>query len=76
MEENLRFKIDWPSLTVGSKFNAFCFVLLCIPGQFSMYKPPGGLYLDRLIHGGAYFLNFMVLYLHWQFIGLKSTGDL
>ena len=27
---NLRFKIDWTSLIVGSEFNRFCFVLLCI----------------------------------------------
>ena len=27
-ERNLRFKIDWASLIVGSKF--FCFVVLCI----------------------------------------------
>ena len=57
----------------------FCFVLLCICGQFSKYKPPrlifegaiswrgfcvtslGGLYLEGLIHGGAYFRNFTVL---------------
>ena len=31
----MRFKIDWASLIVGS----FCFVLLCILGQFSKYKP-------------------------------------
>ena len=29
-EGNLRFKIDWASLIVGSKFTVFCFVLLCI----------------------------------------------
>ena len=29
MEGNLRYKIDWASLIVGSKFS-FCFVLLCI----------------------------------------------
>ena len=30
MEGNLRFKIDWASLTVEGKFYRFCFVLLCI----------------------------------------------
>ena len=53
----------------------FCFVLLCIWGQFSKYKTPGGLYwgggdftegfyarsLGELIHGGAYFRNFTVV---------------
>ena len=33
----MRFKIDWASLIVGS----FCFVLLCILGQFSKYNPLG-----------------------------------
>ena len=34
-EGNLRFKIDWASLIVGSKFT----VLLCIWGHFSKYNP-------------------------------------
>ena len=29
----------------------FCFVLLCIRGQFSKYKPPGGLYLEGRFNG-------------------------
>ena len=48
MEGNLRFKIDWASLIVGSKFTVFCFMLLCIWGQFSKYLPTEG-----LIFGGA-----------------------
>ena len=83
-EGNLRFKLDRASLIVGSKFTIFFFVLLCIWGQFSKYKPLGGLYLEGrfnrgffalpvwgayiwrglylegLIHGGAYFRNFTV----------------
>ena len=57
------------------EINRFCFALLCIRGQFSKYKPPGGLFSDGaisrrvfcvtslggLIHGGAYFRNFMVV---------------
>ena len=53
----------------------FCFVLLCIKGQFSKYKPLGGAYIWRsdftegflcyefggLIFGGAYFRNFTVV---------------
>ena len=73
MEGNLRFKIDWANLIVGSKFTVVCFVLLCICGQFSTYKPLGSLYLEGrfnggfshyrfggLIFGGAYFRNFTV----------------
>ena len=41
-EGNLRFKIDWASLIVGSKFT----VLLCIWGKFSKYNP-GEAYIWR-----------------------------
>ena len=37
-EGNLRFKIDWASLIVGSIYR-FCFVFLSIWGQFSKYRP-------------------------------------
>ena len=53
----------------------FCVVLLCIWGQFSKYKPPGGLYLEGRFNGGffaspvwgptfggAYFRNFMGIF--------------
>ena len=75
MEGNLRFKIDWASLIVESKFIVFYFVLLCIPST-----SPLGAYIWRsdltegflgywlgvlifgggVIHGGAYFRNFTV----------------
>ena len=35
----------------------FCFVLLCIRGQFSKYKPPGALYLEGRFHGGFFVLR-------------------
>ena len=55
----------------------YCFgiVLLCFLGQFPSISPRrgdltegfflyefGGLYLEGLIHGGAYFWNFTVVY--------------
>ena len=44
---NLRFKTDWASLIVGSKFTvSLCFTLYL--RAISKYKPPGG-----LIFGGA-----------------------
>ena len=74
MGGNLRFKIDWASLTVGRKFTVFSLFYFV-----SKYNPPGGayiwrgdlregflryefggLYLEGLIHGGAYFRNFTV----------------
>ena len=79
MEGNLRFKIDWASLTVGSKFTIFALFYFVFEGNFLSMSPPGGggayiwrsdlteyflfyrfggLYLEGLIHGGAYFRNF------------------
>ena len=66
VSESIRLAYSWKEI------NRFCFVLLCILGQFSKYKPPGGLYLKGrfcvtswggggLIHGGAYFRNFTVV---------------
>ena len=62
----MRFKIDWASLIVGRKFTVAALYLRAI----SKYKHPegfylegflryeyGGLYLEGLIHGGAYFRN-------------------
>ena len=73
MEGNLRFKIDWASLTVGSKFTVFALFYFVFEGNFQVQSPGGlifggvfsvtsfgGLYLEGLIHGGAYFRNFTV----------------
>ena len=40
------------SISIGLAYiwkviNRFCFVLLCIWGQYSKYKPPGGAYIRR-----------------------------
>ena len=34
----------------------FCFILLCIWGQFSKYKPPGSLYLEGRFNGAFFAL--------------------
>ena len=60
MERNLRFKTDLAGLIVGSKFTVFALFYFVFDGNFQ-YKPPGGLYLEGLIHGGAYFRIFTVL---------------
>ena len=71
---NLRFKIDWASLTVGRKFAVFALFYFVFEGNFQVQVPGGGLYLEGrfnggffcvmssggLIHGGAYFRNFKV----------------
>ena len=74
----MRFKIDWASLIVGSKFTVFALFYFVFEGNFPSTSPRGayiwrgnltvfcfvtslgGLYLEGLIHGGAYFRNFTV----------------
>ena len=48
MEGNLRFKIDWASLVVGSKFTIFASFYFVFEGNFRSTSP------RRLIFGGAY----------------------
>ena len=70
----MRFKIDWASLIVGSKFTVFALFYFVFEGNFQVQAPRGGLYLEGRfnggffalpvwgahIHGGAYFRNFTV----------------
>ena len=75
MEENLRFKIDWASLTVEAKFNVFALFYFVFEGNIPSTSPRGGggLYLEGrfkkgllrnrfggLVSGRAYFRNFTV----------------
>ena len=74
----MRFKIDWASVIVGSKFTVFALFYFVFEGNFQVQAPRGayiwrgdltevvlryqfeGLYLEGLVHGGAYFRNFTV----------------
>ena len=47
MEGNLRFKIDWASLIVGSKFTVFALFYFVFEGNFPSTSPRG------LIFGGT-----------------------
>jgi len=72
-EGNLRFKLDWASLIVGSKFTVFALFYFVFEGNFPSTSPQGA-YVWRgdltegffalpvwgFIHGGAYFRNFTV----------------
>ena len=40
-EGNLRFKIDWASLIVGSKFTVFAFCYVVFEGNFPSTIPRG-----------------------------------
>ena len=67
MEGNLRLKIDWASLIVGSKFTVFALFYLVFAGNFPSTSPQGASIwrgdltdgflrneLGGLIFGGAY----------------------
>ena len=64
----MRFKIDWASLIVGSKFTVFALFRFVFEGNFPSTSPPWALYLEgRFNRGffvlpvwGAYFRNFTV----------------
>ena len=74
MERNLRFKIDWASLTVATKLTVFALFYFVLEGNFQVQSPRGGEYIwtgdltesflryefGGLIFGGAYFRNFTV----------------
>ena len=69
----MRFKLDWASLIVGSKFTVFALFYFVFEGNLPSTSAPGA-YIWRgdltqgflcyrfegLIHGGAYFRNFTV----------------
>ena len=72
-EGNLRFKMDWTSRIVGSKFTVFALFYFVFEGNFPSASPRrayiwrGDLTegflryrIGRLTHGGAYFRNFTV----------------
>ena len=70
----MHFKIDWASLIVGREFTVFALFYFVFEGNFQVQAPVwkgdltegflryefGGVCLEGLIHGGAYFRNFTV----------------
>ena len=87
MKGNLRFKIDWASLIVGSKFTVFALFYFVFEGNFPSTSPRGA-YIWRgdltesflhhqfggLIFGGAYFWNFTVFYQTSHFMKQNSIS--
>ena len=76
----MRFKMDWASLIVGSKFTVIALFYFVFQGNFPSASPRGayiwrgdltegffsvtglgGLHLEGLVNGGAYFRNFTVV---------------
>ena len=82
----MRFKTDWASLIVGSKFTVFALFFFVFESNFPSTSPRGA-YIWRgdltegflryrfggLIFGGAYFRNFTVFY-SWYCILLFSPS--
>ena len=89
----MRFKIDWASLIVGSKFTVFALFYFVFEGNFPSTSSMGliftgaierrvfcvtgfgGLYLEGLLHGGAYFRNFTV-YCKFKLFGKRLMYQL
>ena len=73
----MRFKIDWASPIVGTKFTVFALFYFVLAGNFQVQgayiwrgdlkevffcvKSLGALYLEGLVSGGAYFRNITVV---------------
>ena len=89
----MRFKTDWASLIVGSKFTVLLCSTLYLRATFQVLQAPGGLifgrgdlteglcvtglgglYLEGLIHGGAYFRNFTVVSYIFRRLSLYCKG--
>ena len=62
---NLRFKIDWAGLIVGSEFNVFALFYSVCKGNFPSTSPRGRLYLDVRFNGGFFALPFWGAYI-WR----------
>ena len=92
MEGNLCFKIDWASLTNGRKFTFSALFYFVFEGNFRVQTPRGayiwrgdlialrvwggGLYLEGLIHGGAYFRNLTVFRFLNRFLFFEGKNTL
>ena len=68
-EGNLRFKIDWASLIVGSKFTVFALFYFVFEGNFPSASP--GLYSEGRFNGGCFALPVWGAYI-WR--GLYMEG--
>ena len=79
MEGNLRLKIDWASLIVGSKFTVFTLFYFVFEGNFPSTSPQGasiwrgdlteGLIFGILRYLLSCFLNRIILYYSCDYYG-------
>ena len=68
----MRFKIDWSSPIVGSKFAVFALFYFVFEGNFPSTSPRGGLYLVGRFNGGFFAFNTSLrgLYLEGLIFGI------
>ena len=52
----MRFKLDWASLIVGSKFTVFALCFTLYLRAIFQVQAPGGLYLEGRFNGGFFAL--------------------
>ena len=67
----MRFKIDWASLIVGSKFTVFALFYFVFEGRIFQVQAPGGVYLEGRFNGGFFALSVWGAYI-WR--GLYMEG--
>ena len=60
----MRFKIDWVSLIVGSKFTVFALFYFVFAGNFQV-QAPGGHVFERRFNGGFFALRVWGAYI-WR----------
>ena len=89
MEGNLRFKIDWASLIVGSKFTVFALFYFVFEGNFPSTSPRGA-YIWRgdltevflrydfegLIFGGAYSWRDLFSEFYGTFLWIQKCDEI
>ena len=70
----MRFKINWASLIVGSKFTVFALFYFVFKGNFPSTSPRGGgLYLEGRFNGGFLALPVWGAYI-WRSLFSKFYG--
>ena len=61
-EGNLRLKIDWASLIVGSKFTVFALFYFVFEGNFSITSPGGLMFGGAIVSYRAVYRFFLLQY--------------
>ena len=71
----MRFKIDWASLIVGSKFTVFALFYFVFESNFPSTSPRGGLFFEGRFNGGFFALPVWGAYI-WRGLFSEFYGIL